>query len=48
MPEHVAALWEQLLVIGINVGIAITVWNMMRKYTGPGPAEALIPAGAEH
>ena len=47
MPEHVAALWEQLLVVGINVGIAITVWNMMRKYTGPGPAEALIPAGAE-
>jgi hypothetical protein len=47
MPEHVAALWEQLLVVGINVGIALTVWNMMRKYTGPGPAEALIPANAE-
>ena len=47
MPDHVAALWEELLVIGINVGVALTAWNMMRKYTGPGPAEALIPAGAE-
>ncbi len=47
MPEHIAALWEQVLVIGINVGIAITAWNMMRKYTGPGPAKILIPAGAE-
>lgn len=48
MPEHVAALWEHLLVVAINVGIALTVWNMMRKYTGPGPAEALIPANVEH
>ena len=47
LPEHVAKLWELLVVVGINVLIAITVWNMMRKYTGPGPAEALIPAGAE-
>jgi hypothetical protein len=47
LPVHVASLWEYLLVIGINVGIGIIVWNMMRKYTGPGPAAALIPAGAE-
>lgn len=47
MPEHISPLWEQLLVVGINVGNAIVVWNMMRKYTGPGPANALIPAGAE-
>lgn len=47
VPEHIAALWEQLLIIAINVGIAITAWNMMRKYTGPGPAEELLPAGAE-
>ena len=46
-PVHVASLWEYLVVVGINVVIAITVWNMMRKYTGPGPAAALIPAGAE-
>lgn len=47
MPDHVARLWEYLLVIGINVGIAIIVWNMMRKYTGPGPAQALVPPNAE-
>jgi hypothetical protein len=47
LPEHVAKLWELVVVVGINVLVAITVWNMMRKYTGPGPAEALIPAGAE-
>jgi hypothetical protein len=47
MPEHIAQTWEYLLVVAINVGIGITVWNMMRKYTGPGPAEALLPAGAE-
>jgi len=47
MPEHVSPLWEQLTIVGINVGNAIICWNMMRKYTGPGPAEALIPAGAE-
>ena len=39
--------WELLVVLAINVGVALTAWGMMRKYTGPGPAEALIPAGAE-
>lgn len=48
MPDHISSMWEYILVIGINVGIGIVVWNMMRKYTGPGPAEALIPANAEH
>jgi hypothetical protein len=48
MPEHVAQFWEYLLVGAINVGVALTAWGMMRDYTGPGPAEALIPADAEH
>ena len=43
MPEHVAQLWEQILVVALNVGIALIVWDMMRKYTGPGPAADLIP-----
>ncbi|HEY9125509.1 MAG TPA: hypothetical protein VIM62_00190 [Acidobacteriaceae bacterium] len=46
-PEHVSPLWEQLVIVGINVANAIICWNMMRKYTGPGPAQALVPAGAE-
>jgi hypothetical protein len=47
MPVHIAQTWEEFLVVGINVGIAIIVWNMMRTYTGPGPAAALIPPNAE-
>ncbi len=47
LPEHVAATWELLLVIGINVVVALTAWGMMRKYTGPGPAAELIPPTAE-
>jgi hypothetical protein len=42
-PIHVAKTWEELLVLAINVGIALIVWDMMRKYTGPGPAAELIP-----
>ena len=42
-PEHVTQLWEQLLVIGINLAVALIVWGMMRKYTGPGPAADLLP-----
>lgn len=42
-PVHVAKTWEELLVLAINVGIALIVWGMMRKYTGPGPAAELIP-----
>jgi hypothetical protein len=45
MPVHVAQTWEEVLVLGINVGVALIVWDMMRKYTGPGPAAALIPPG---
>ena len=47
MPVHIAQTWEEFLVVGINVGIAIIVWNLMRKYTGPGPAALLIPPNAE-
>ncbi len=42
IPEHVAQTWEYILVGAINVGIALTAWDMMRKYTGPGPAEQLL------
>ncbi|MDR3717741.1 MAG: hypothetical protein P4K98_02995 [Bryobacteraceae bacterium] len=45
-PEHVASTIEVLLVGVINVGVALTAWGMMRTYTGPGPAEDLIPPGA--
>ena len=44
-PEHVAGTIEVLLVGVINVGVALTSWGMMRKYTGAGPAEELIPPG---
>ena len=47
MPEHIAHIWEYLLVGGINVAVALTAWGMMRKYTGPGPAAALIPPDAQ-
>jgi hypothetical protein len=42
MPEHIAATWEYILVLAINVAVALIAWGMMRKYTGPGPAEALL------
>jgi len=47
MPEHIAQMWEYILVGAINVGVALTAWGMMRTYTGPGPAAALIPANEE-
>lgn len=42
-PEHIAGMVEVILVGAINVGIAMIVWGMTRKYTGPGPADALLP-----
>lgn len=45
-PEHVAATWEGFLVVGLNVGVALIAWSMLRKYTGPGPAALLIPNAA--
>ena len=36
-------MFEVILVGAINVGIAMIVWGMTRKYTGPGPADALLP-----
>jgi hypothetical protein len=47
LPVHVAQMWEVILVGAINVGVALTAWNMMRTYTGPGPAAALIPPNEE-
>lgn len=43
IPEHVAALWEYIVAIGIDVVVGLISWSMIRKYTGPGPAAALIP-----
>jgi hypothetical protein len=43
LPEHVAQLFEVILVGAINVGVAMTAWGMTRKYTGGGPATELIP-----
>jgi hypothetical protein len=42
-PEHVSTMLDVILVGAINVGVAMTVWGMVRKYTGPGPAEELLP-----
>jgi hypothetical protein len=42
-PEHVASMFEVILVGAINVGVAMIGWGMMRKYTGPGPGADLLP-----
>jgi hypothetical protein len=42
-PEHIAASWEFIVVLSINVAVALTSWSMIRKYTGPGPAAELLP-----
>ncbi|HEX4684372.1 MAG TPA: peroxidase family protein [Gemmatimonadaceae bacterium] len=42
-PDHVSGFFEVAFVVALNVGIAMLVWGMTRKYTGPGPAEALLP-----
>jgi hypothetical protein len=42
-PEHVAIMFEVILVGAINVGVAMIGWGMMRKYTGPGPGADLLP-----
>jgi hypothetical protein len=42
-PVHVAQMWEVIVVVGLNVGIAMIVWGMIRKYTGPGPGALLLP-----
>jgi hypothetical protein len=47
LPEHVAQTWEYVVVGAMNVGVALTAWGMMRKYTGPGPAAQLIPRSAQ-
>jgi len=42
-PEHVATMLEVILIGAINVGVAMTSWGMMRKYSGPGPGAELLP-----
>jgi hypothetical protein len=42
-PEHVAGMFEVILIGAINVGVAMICWGMMRKYTGPGPGADLLP-----
>jgi hypothetical protein len=42
-PEHIASMFEFILVLAINVGVAMICWGMMRKYTGPGPGAELLP-----
>ena len=34
MPEHVPTIIEGAIVLGFNVAIALTAWNMIEKYTG--------------
>lgn len=42
-PEHLGQPFEWAIVIAINVGITMLFWSLVRKYTGPGPAAALLP-----
>lgn len=42
-PDHVASTIEVLVAVGLNVGIAMIAWGLMRRYTGPGPAAELLP-----
>ena len=46
LPEHVAQMFEYILVGAINVAVALTSWGMVRTYTGAGPAEELVAARA--
>ncbi len=39
LAEHVPQAFEGVIVVGLNFGVALTAWNMMRKYTGQGPAD---------
>ena len=41
--DHVASTIEVLVAVGLNVGIAMIAWGLMRRYTGPGPAAELLP-----
>jgi hypothetical protein len=47
LPVHVGQTFEWIIVVGLNVGVALTSWGMTRKYTGPGPAADLIPPTME-
>jgi predicted secreted protein len=39
LAEHVPSTFEHVAVLAINVGVALTAWNMMKKYTGDATAE---------
>jgi hypothetical protein len=41
-PEHIASMVEVIIIAGLNVGIAMLVWGLTRKYTGPGPGALLL------
>jgi hypothetical protein len=42
LPAHIPETWESVAVLGLNVAIGLTAWNMMRQYTGQGPAQAAL------
>lgn len=42
MPEHVGQPFEWGIVLALNVVIVMIFLSLIRKYTGPGPAEALL------
>ena len=37
--EHVASSAETVLVLAINIGVALTAWTMIKKYTGDATAD---------
>ncbi|MDQ6815497.1 MAG: hypothetical protein M3040_17330 [Bacteroidota bacterium] len=43
MPEHTGQSFEWAIVVALNVAIAMLFLSLMRRYTGPGPAAALLP-----
>jgi len=44
LPVHIPETWESVVVLGLNFGVALTAWNMLRKYTGQGPAAVYVKA----
>ena len=44
LAPHVPGTWESILVPALDIGIALTAWSMLRKYTGEGPAEKYLTA----
>jgi len=46
LAPHMPETWESILVPALDIGIALTAWSMMRKYTGEGPAEKYLAQAA--